>query len=253
MDKTTQALGWNCLPREFREEVKGAYKLLTSPKYLKDSFGRGMRAQLECLFGIRNLTYDAEGEEMLCVSRKRVQDEYRESIGKAHPYNLNSYNRGFHVGCATMLKELFGSKCKPDEAPLSQNPVENCDSEPHISTDCDKPAEPKFTVGDIAVVRGFKHPLLKQDGAIVTILSYHEKGDFYSCAIAPNVGIDVDAKCLEPCTEPTFTDDCQSQSKSRNITQETANCDKQFDNTQRWFRKRAEAENSGDDDAGYPE
>lgn len=113
---------------------------------------------------------DAEGEEMLCVSRERVQEEYRESIDKAHPYNLNSYNRGFHVGCATMLKTLFGSKCMPDEAPLSQNPSENCDTENHISTDCDKPSKPKFT--------------------------------------------------------DTFTNDC----KSRNISQETANCDKQFDN-----------------------
>lgn len=65
-----------------------------------------------------------------------------------------------------------------------------------------EPVKPKFKGGDLALVRGFKHPLLEQDGAIVTILSYHEKGDFYSCAIAPNVGIDVDAKYLEPYTEP---------------------------------------------------
>lgn len=84
-----------------------------------------------------------------------------------------------------------------------------------------KPAEPKFKVGDIAVVRGFKHPLLEHDGAIVTILSHHEKGDFYSCAIAPNVGIDVDAKYLEPYTEPE---------ESANISQNITNCDKQFDN-----------------------
>lgn len=109
-----------------------------------------------------------------------------------------------------VLKHLFGSKCLPDNVDssepnvdsLPQNPTENCDNKSHISADCNKPAEPKFKVGDIAVVRGFNHPLLKQDGAIVTILSYHDKGDFYSCAIAPNVGIDVDAKYLEPYTEP---------------------------------------------------
>ncbi len=32
---------------------------------------------------------------------------------------------------------------------------------------------------------------------------YHEKDDFYSCAIAPNIGIVVAAKYLEPYTEPT--------------------------------------------------
>ena len=130
----------------------------------------------------------AEGEEMLTVPRKKVQEEYCESIKKAHPYNINSYNRGFHVGCATMLKTLFGSKCLPDEA---KDEAKDGAKEP-------KPAEPKFMPGDIAVVHGFEHPLLKQDGAIVTILSYHDKGDFYSCAIAPNVGIDVGARYLSP-------------------------------------------------------
>lgn len=167
---------------------------------------------------------DAEGEEILACEKSRVQQQYKRAI----LLKDDSESKWKFVGdqIERVLIGLYGSMCMPDEAPLSQNPSENCDTESHISTDCDKPSEPKFTVGDIAVVRGFKHPLLKQDGAIVTILSYHEKGDFYSCAIAPNVGIDVDAKCLEPYTEPTFTDDCQSQSKSRNLSQEIANCAK---------------------------
>lgn len=160
-------------------------------------------------FGISEQV-DAEGEEILTVSRKRVQEMYaaNERIKADFP-DKETAHISDHIN--HVLKHLFGSKCLPDNVEssepnvdsLPQNPTENCDNKSHISTDCDKPAEPKFKVGDIAVVRGFNHPLLKQDGAIVTILSYHDKGDFYSCAIAPNVGIDVDAKYLEPYTEPT--------------------------------------------------
>lgn len=94
-----------------------------------------------------------------------------------------------------MLEQLFGSKCLPDNVDTSEPNVDSLDG--NVDSLEPKPAEAKFKAGDIAVVRGFKHPLLKSDGAIVTILSYHEKGNFYSCAIAPNVGIDVDAKYLE--------------------------------------------------------
>lgn len=160
-------------------------------------------------FGISDFS-DAEEEEMLTVKRSDVINEF----DKLHKLSYKAAD--LQLGLNT-FRALFGSKCLPDNVEssepnvessepnvdsLPQNPTENCDNKSHISADCNKPAEPKFKVGDIAVVRGFNHPLLKQDGAIVTILSYHDKGDFYSCAIAPNVGIDVDAKYLEPYTEP---------------------------------------------------
>ena len=153
---------------------------------------------------------DAEGEEILTVSRKRVREMYaaNERI-KADSPDKETAHISDHIN--HVLKHLFGTKCLPDNVEssepnvdsLPQNPTENCDNKSHISADCNKPAEPNFKVGDMAVVRGFKHPLLKSDGAIVTILSYHEKDDFYSCAIAPNIGIVVAAKYLEPYTEPT--------------------------------------------------
>lgn len=219
MNKELQDLAWAVLPKEFKEEVKKEWRRA----YYNDT-----KVILEYFFGKHNLTFDAEREEILTVSRKKVQEEYRESINKANPYNINSYNRGFHVGCGTMLKELFGSKCLPDELANEDN----------FATKEPKPAEPKFKVGDIAVVRGFKHPLLESDGAIVTILSYCAKGDFYSCAIAPNVGIDIDTKYLEPYTEqredliPPNSGELESQeadNQSRNLSQKTANCDKEFD------------------------
>lgn len=189
-------------------------------------------------FGISDFS-DAEGEEMLTVSRNNVMAYYRdaqEDEEEFHPAVENACNIMYQraVGRRQMLKRLFGSKCLPDvpsSAPSIKPDVPNseprdCDNPLADKDDCrwrndgkcafnnacyfeplnsqeSKPVEPKFKVGDMAVVRGFKHPLLKSDGAIVTILSYHEKDDFYSCAIAPNIGIVVAAKYLEPYTEPT--------------------------------------------------
>ncbi len=193
MNKELQDLAWSVLPKEFKDEVKKLYREFTFTRegYYKELFGR------------RNLISDAEGEEILTVSRKRVLEMYAANKRiKADFPDKETAHISDHIN--HVLKHLFGSKCLPDNVDsLPQNPTENCDNKSHISADCNKPAEAKFKVGDIAVVRGFNHPLLKQDGAIVTILSYHDKGDFYSCAIAPNVGIDIDAKYLEPYTEPT--------------------------------------------------
>ena len=147
-------------------------------------------------FALGKQEKDAEGEELLTVSRTKIEalhSEIHKAIMDAHDaddwqdaahYILDILPRSFNA--------LFGSKCLPDEKEFAENA--NCKES--------KLTEQKFKVGDIALVRGFKHPLLKHDGAIVSILSYHEKGDFYSCAIAPNISIDVDAKYLEPYTEP---------------------------------------------------
>lgn len=101
-----------------------------------------------------------------------------------------------------VLKTLFGSKCLPDENSSNIERLEKNGGADSLMGKVDS-LETKFKAGDVAVISSeFKHPLLEQGGAIVTILSYHPNGDFYSCAIAPNVGIDVDAKYLEPYTEP---------------------------------------------------
>lgn len=202
MDKTLQDLAWSCLPKEFKEEVKKEYR----KGYVCETL-----TMLITLFGHHNLTSDAEEEGMLTVSRKRVQDEFNSVKIIASEKMCSKVLAGAADMYLKTLERLFGTKCLPDNVEssepnvdsLPQSPTENCDNKSHISADCNKPAEPKFKVGDMAVVRGFKHPLLKSDGAIVTILSYHEKDDFYSCAIAPNIGIVVAAKYLEPYTEPT--------------------------------------------------
>lgn len=81
MDKTTQDLAWSVLPKEFKKEVKAHYAGLNAAykAYLsKDSLSneecdrcnvlREKMALYQMYFGIDNLTSDAEGEEMLCVT-----------------------------------------------------------------------------------------------------------------------------------------------------------------------------------------
>lgn len=105
-------------------------------------------------FGISDFS-DAEGEEMLTVSRNNVMAYYRdaqEDEEESHPALENACNNMYQraVGRRQMLKRLFGSKCLPDNVEssepnvdsLPQNPTENCNSENHISTDDSKPAEP---------------------------------------------------------------------------------------------------------------
>lgn len=165
MNKELQDLAWRCLPREFREEVKNvtqrysyrALALFGKERQLANKF----YDDFINLFGRHNLTSDAEGEEMLTVSRNNVMAYYRdaqEDEEEFHPAVENACNIMYQraVGRRQMLKRLFGSKCLPDNVDssepnvdsLPQNPTENCDNKSHISADCNKPAEPKFKVGD---------------------------------------------------------------------------------------------------------
>lgn len=205
MDKELIDQAWACLPREFKEEVKKEYR----KGYVCETL-----AMLITLFGHHNLTSDAEGEEMLTVSRKQVQEVY------------NKYAK--YVGFKLQpLLELFDSKCLPDEAPLSQNPAANCDTESHISTDCDKPSEPKFYIG--------QRVRCLNDGETYIVLAKAGK-HHYSLQ---GVEHDVHEDYLEPYAEPTENlissnsgelNPQEADNQFRNLSQETANCDKQFDN-----------------------
>lgn len=68
MNKELQDKAWSVLPKEFKEEVKKLYRefAFTREGYYVELFGR------------HNLTSDAEGEEMLTVSRKDVVELYQE-------------------------------------------------------------------------------------------------------------------------------------------------------------------------------
>lgn len=117
MDKQLQDRTWSTLPKEFKEEVE---------KYYDNSPALGAKAVLllENLFGIHNLTSDAEGEEVLTVSRKQVQELYSSYCTERDEEEPGS-NRSSLGGRIAMLQELFGSKCLPDEEHPKQKDCDN--------------------------------------------------------------------------------------------------------------------------------
>lgn len=141
MDRKLQDHVWKyCLPKEFKEVVKAHYAGLNAAykAYLsKDSLSneecdrcnvlREKMALYQMYFGIDNLTSDTEGEEMLCVSRKKVQG--------LHDLVYEIYADGtkeWYQGYMKAMQDLFGSKCLPDEL-----------NEDNFATKKPQPAEPK--------------------------------------------------------------------------------------------------------------
>lgn len=106
MTKELQDLAWSVLPKEFKEEVKEIYDSGIKMMDIRPSESQvyaNKLSTLEGIFGYHNLTSDAEGEdEMLCVSRKRVQEVY----------DRYAHYVGFKL---QPLLDLFGSKCLPGE------------------------------------------------------------------------------------------------------------------------------------------
>lgn len=112
MNKELQDHVWSVLPKEFKEEVKKRYKRACQNSNLYSA--RGTMETLELLFGYPNLTSDAEGDEMLTVSRKKVQEKrstaYRQEKSGLLAPNSVEFWKGYKIA----LDELFGSKCMPD-------------------------------------------------------------------------------------------------------------------------------------------
>lgn len=186
MTTELQNRAWKILPKEFREEVKREHNL-------RDKFGyKNVVWVYERIFGRHNLTSDTEGEEMLTVSRKRVQEFYSKCKEVTmNPYSYPDYSHESALSRIALLDILFGSKCLPDNVDsLSQNPVENCDNESHISTDCDKPAEPKYHIGQLVRCLNDRETYI----VLAKVGKYH-----YSLQ---GVEHDVHEDYLEPYTEP---------------------------------------------------
>lgn len=119
-------------------------------------------------FALGKQKKDAEGEEMLTVSRNRVQELYKDYCTERDNEEKGSVARFSLGGRIAVLQELYGSKCLLDNVDSSEPNVDS--SHGNVESLDSKPAEPK----------------------------------------------------------ETFTDKRKSQ--FRNLSQETANCDKQFDN-----------------------
>lgn len=140
MNKKLQDLVWSVLPKAFKEEVKELYDGCIKMMDIRPSASQiyaNQLSTLEGIFGIHNLTSDAEGEEMLYVKAKTVREMYAandrliaEFIGSEIAKDAAIINN--------MLRRLYSSKCLPDENYSNVEKLEKND-EP-------KPAEPEENV-----------------------------------------------------------------------------------------------------------
>ena len=120
---------WSILPKEFKEEVKEIY----SNAIIYHPCGYNHKTDLlKYLFGRHNLTSDEEGEEMLTVSRKEVRSIYDHAIGLITKTRTEDENYKLAMLEKTLMEELFGSKCLPDEL-----------NEDNFAKSESKPSEPK--------------------------------------------------------------------------------------------------------------
>lgn len=214
MKRELQDYVWSVLPKEFKEEVKYEYNK-TETKKIRKECDLGFLNAHEGMFGVHNLTSDAEGEEMLTLPRKAIIQAYKKSCAK----RATKYD----IGYADCLYNLFGSKCLPYE---TKNGAKDRAKEP-------KPAEPKFKVGDkVRIVDDSRHGQ-KYRGDVTEVVYVDEsdpdatyKVDIYDEECG--VGLWYSESDLEPYTEPkereenaqeraTLMDDCQSQCKSHHI------------------------------------
>lgn len=213
MNTELQNKVWSLLPKEFKEEVKKEWRRA----YYNDT-----KVILEYFFGKHNLTSDAEGEEMLMVERKRVQNLY------------DSHKLRRHHLAGEALINLFGSKCLPDEA-ASESASKVANEEP-------RPAEPKFKVSDTASY--VCSPTLKHKCTVTKVMQNEHSGKWeYNVMFEwGKPGMWIPESDLEPYTEPKKEDSqrlhaesveesriASEESHLRNLSQSMSNCDKHFD------------------------
>lgn len=227
MNKELQDLAWSCLPKEFKEEVKYEY-LRVATKASKEEYDLGFMHAYEGMFSIHNLTSDAGGDdEVLTVSRKRVQEMYADIINDIRDYNgenpemvgtTDPILRERAAGMKAQLHILFGSKCLPDEAC-------NIASSDVASTE-PNPAEPKFKHGDMVIYKrtGKKKVVSGTDkyGRYIVVLPNNQSPMY------------VDESDLEPYTEPTAnylrSEGALNTAVLAGNYSSASTCDKQFDN-----------------------
>lgn len=163
MNKELIDRAWCCLPREFHEEVKKMFEEdkkhpeIHTTCGITTAYHNNMGQRLIDLFGIHNLTSDAEGEEeMLYVSRKQIdalQGEIFKAIMDAH--DADDWQDAAHYILDVMPRSfaaIFGSKCLPDEKDCATCQDITCKNYGTVNGHCrfiehcsyePKPVEPK--------------------------------------------------------------------------------------------------------------
>lgn len=232
MTTELQNKAWSILPKEFKEEVKKQYQIAI------DSKAYAVEYTLEYLFGHHNLTSDEEGEEMLICEKSKVQRAYNTSREIVKAENPDSLMYSMHTQIMCVLENIFGSKCLPDA------------NEDNFVSIKPKPAEPKNEVEKMKPIKSYVKVYLatkEEDEEFRTLL--YKNGFMWSSGTAlislSNWDSALEAShihfvyhnktvtYLGKRTKETLT---FTEFKKRyfgedvNLSQETVNCDKQFDN-----------------------
>lgn len=218
MDKELIDRAWSCLPREFKEEVKDYYE---HPDCCSLE-----ECVLENIFGEHNLlSSDTEGEEMLSVSRKKVQGLY-DLVCEIYADGTKEWYQGYMKA----MQDLFGSKCLPDEKDSATCQDKTCKNYDTVNGHCrfiehcsyePKPAEPKFKVGDKVRILSLHGRTTPDKGEVDVIVHINIRNreqmyyleNHYHCAYG------FSESDLELYTEPTetCTDDCPSPCPSQDF------------------------------------
>lgn len=137
-----QNKAWSVLPKEFKEEVKKVaqnYSRRTSALFgVERQRADRFYSDFVSLFGIHNLTSNAEGEdEVLCVPRKQVQEVYKTSKEIVSNELFGTCQYSMHTD-NVRTRGLFGSKCLPDEEPKPAEPKEESRNLSQETANCDK-------------------------------------------------------------------------------------------------------------------
>lgn len=177
---------------------------------------------------------DAEGEEMLTVSRKKIQKVYRQNKEEINRENVSSSDKDCYETVNEVLKTLFGSKCLPDNVDSSEPNIDS--SHGNVDSLKSKPAEPKFKVGDKVKAH---YPYGDEIGHIQEVML---DGTYDIDFGGGCTGHGITEDMLEPYTEQKEEKSehlhaesvenlqiADEESHLRNLSQETANCDKEFD------------------------
>ena len=211
MTKEQKDLAWACLPKEVRKEIKMLWELDTMPVHPfldPDSVAEGAAYVLTDIFGYHNLTSDTEPAEMLMVERSKVVRKYK----FADLCEEDHSDKKYWDGAKNTLTKLFGDKCLPDK----------------------EQSEQTFEVGQKVKIILCTHPEYRNKVGIITSID--------SCG---NPYVKVDGLgtlfhapyALEPYTGSSNVsanetkDDTKDETKEyRNLSQDTAICDKPEDN-----------------------
>lgn len=212
INKEQQDLAWGCLPKEFKEEVK---KIYGNSIWITD-WDQGYKDAMENFFGIHNLTSDAEGEddEMLYVSRKRVQDIYAQckTVQMDDSPNLPAETIDAASTKMALLSSLFGSKCLPDEVADEDN----------FAT-----KEPKYYVGQRMYIK-----YINKIGTIDVVQGYNEEEDgiYYHLKVEPKGGATVREENLQPYEEPKPAEPTDNPIPPNSGELKSQEADNHFDN-----------------------